>query len=63
MTFERLANAGLSLGLSISDILELPIGFTMGLINDRNNQTIEAKKEKKSNDDVVQGDARMLMSL
>lgn len=61
MTFERLANASLYLGLSMNEILELPIGLTLGLLNDKNNQQIENQNKDKK--DVIQGDAKMLMGL
>lgn len=69
MTFESLAVAGLSLGLSMENILEFNIGLSLGLLNEQHNQFIEAKKRnsKKQNKDeeetVVEGDAKMLMKM
>lgn len=61
MTFESLVVAGLSIGLSYTDILDIEIGLVLGFINERNNQLIE--ENKKTEETVVQGDANMLMNM
>lgn len=66
MTFESLAVAGLSLGLSYDDILNMTIGLLLGIANEKNNQFIEMQnKNKKDNDsdEVIVGDAKMLMNM
>lgn len=66
MTFESLAIAGLSLGLTLSDILNMRVGLTIGLINEKNNQMIEferKQKEKNKKQEAVQGSAEMLMNM
>lgn len=63
MTFESLVIAGLSIGLSYHDILEMDIGLTCGLINEKNNQMIEENKKTSSEEKVIHGDAKMLMNM
>lgn len=64
MTFESLALAGLSLGLSFNDILETRIGIVLGLVNEKCNQINSASDKKQDSDDgVVHGDANMLMNM
>lgn len=67
MTFESLAIAGLSIGLTMKDILEFKIGLTLGLLNEKNNQMIDLKiKQKEKEDDtdkVIVGNAEMLMNI
>lgn len=47
--------AGLSIGLTLDNILNQEIGFTYGLINERNNQSLDDK------DKIIHGTANMLM--
>lgn len=66
MTFESLAIAGLSLGLTMADILDMRIGLTIGLLNEKMNQMIDYNKRReieKQKQDVIQGDASMLMKM
>ena len=64
MTFESLAIAGLSLGLTMSDILDMRIGLTIGLLNEKMNQMYDYnKRQKQEKQDVIQGDASMLMKM
>lgn len=67
MTFESLAIAGLSIGLTMNDILDLNIGLTIGLLNERSNQALEIKMKDngKENEDevVIKGNAKMLMNM
>lgn len=64
MTFESLAIAGLSIGLSMEYILDFEIGLTIGLLNEKNNQILEMKiRNKKNEEEVVVGDANMLMKM
>ncbi len=58
--------AGLSIGLSMNNILEFPIGLTIGLLNERSNQYDEQVKErekKEKNKDTIQGNANMLKAM
>lgn len=64
MTFESLAIAGLSIGLSMDNILDFEIGLTIGLLNEKSNQVLEMKiKNKKDEEEIVVGDANMLMNM
>lgn len=68
MNFESLALAGLSLGLSYNDILEINIGLLIGLLNEKNNQFIEYKLKqnnlKDENDEtIIIGDGNMLKNI
>lgn len=58
MTFESLAVAGLSIGLSMNDILNTEIGLIYGLVNTKNN--IYHEQDRNSNETIIQGDAEML---
>lgn len=62
MTFESLALAGLSIGLSFQDVLDIEIGLILGLLNEKNNQLIDLNK-KKNDEEIVQGNAEMLMKM
>lgn len=64
MTFESLAVAGLSLGLSYTEILNTRIGLIVGMLNEKANQMADLnKKQKTEENEVVQGDANMLMNM
>lgn len=68
MTFESLAVAGLSLGLTYTDILNIEIGLLLGIINEKNNQIMEIKtgispNNDNNSEDVIIGDAKMLMNM
>lgn len=64
MTFESLAIAGLSIGLSMEYILDFEIGLTIGLLNEKNNQTLELRiNNKKKDEEVIVGDANTLMKM
>lgn len=62
MTFESLAIAGLSIGLTYTDILNMKIGLIIGLLNEKNNQMIDMNKNSKK-EEVIQGTAEMLMKV
>ena len=62
MTFESLAIAGLSVGLSMTDVYEMNVGLTLGLLNEKNNQMSDLNKKEKD-DEVVIGDAEMLKKM
>ena len=63
VTFESLALAGLSVGLSMNEILELPLNLTMSMINEKNNQIDEARKKEKPKEQVTVGNADLLKSI
>lgn len=64
MTFESLAVAGLSIGLTMTDIFELDVGFTYGLINQKCNEIAEAnRRDADDSEKVIKGDAKMLMNM
>ena len=64
MTFESLAVAGLSIGLTMNDILDMKIGLTISMLNERSNQMLAVTKGKKKNEEeVIIGDAKMLMKM
>lgn len=64
MTFESLVVMGLSIGLSYSDILNMKIGLILGICNEKNNQIIEMNKQQQNKrEDVIQGNAEMLMKM
>lgn len=46
----------------MNEILELPIGLTYGIINEKNNQILRAQK-KTEEEKIIQGDATMLMKM
>lgn len=62
MTFESLAIAGLSIGLTMTDILNMKIGLLLGLLNEKMNQMSDLNKNKEE-DEIIQGDGKMLMSM
>ena len=62
MTFESLAIAGLSIGLTMTDILNMKIGLLLGLLNEKMNQMSDLNKDKEE-DEIIQGDGKMLMSM
>ena len=62
MTFESLAIAGLSVGLSMTDVYEMNVGLILGLLNEKNNQMSDLNKKEKD-DEVVIGDAEMLKKM
>lgn len=49
----------------MKDILELNIGLTIGLINEKNNQIIDLNINRKDNDEdkVIVGNANMLKGM
>lgn len=52
--------------MTLENILEFPIGLTIGLLNERSNQYDEAmkeKKEKEKNKDTVKGNANILKAM
>lgn len=57
-----MATSALSIGLSMDDILHTEIGLLFGIMNEKNNQYEEMKKQEK-NSDVVQGTAETLMRM
>lgn len=59
LTVEGLAIASLSLGLSFQDFLSLPVGFLLGMLNEKQNQLMKADKK----DEAKQGNANMLMGM
>lgn len=63
MTFESLAVAGLSIGLSMQEILDFNVGLVIGILNEKANQINDLNKKQKNNDEVIQGNAEMLMKM
>ncbi len=63
MTFESLAVAGLSIGLSMADILEYNIGLIIGILNEKVNQISDLNNKKSNDGESVQGTAEMLMKM
>ena len=52
----------MSIGLSYSEVLELPIGLVFGLMNEKHNQMFEVE-DKKEDTEVVVGTADMLKGM
>lgn len=49
-------------------ILDFDIGLTLGILNEQSNQALEYRRRNKKNKDendeqIVQGDAKMLMNM
>lgn len=51
----------MSIGLSFSEVLELPMGLVYGLLNEKHNQM--TKYENKDSAEVIQGTAEMLKGM
>lgn len=51
----------MSIGLSFSEVLELPMGLVYGLLNEKHNQMINY--ENKDSTEVIQGTAEMLKGM
>lgn len=52
----------MSIGLSYSEVLELPIGLVFGLLNEKHNQML-ANTNEKEDTEVITGTADMLKGM